>query len=113
VQNYLLMAHVAALRLLLRRYADNMPRTEVGTTLEHAFASMSRTLGAAPPAEASASGGRTASIATWPGWAPLQRQLHLLQQDAAQVALSSAAIDDVLGRTDHRPASKTARAGWN
>jgi hypothetical protein len=43
---------------------------------------------------------------------PLQR-LHLLQQDAAQVALSSAAIDDVLGQADHRPASKTARAGWN
>jgi uncharacterized membrane protein YccC len=117
VQNYLLMAHVAALRLLLLRYADNMPRTEVGTALENAFASMNSTLGAAPPAEAPAevpaSSGRTAWNAAWPGWAPLQRRLHLLQQDAAQVALSSAALDDVLGRADHRPASKTARAGWN
>jgi uncharacterized membrane protein YccC len=113
VQNYLLMAHVAALRLLLQRYADDMPRAEVDTALENAFAKVKSTLGAAPPADEPASNGRTVWIAAWPGWAPLQRRLRLLQQDAAQVALSGAAIDDVLGRTDRRPASKTARAGWN
>jgi len=109
VQNYLLMAHVAALRLLLQRYADNMPRAEAGMALENAFAKMRSTLWAAPSADAPAPDGHTA----WPGWGPLQRRLHQLQQDAALVALSAAAIDDVLGRTNHRPASKTARAGWN
>jgi uncharacterized membrane protein YccC len=113
VQNYLLMAHMAALRLLLQRYADDMPRAEVDTALENAFARVRSTLGAGPPADDVASSGRTVWIAAWPGWAPLQRRLRLLQQDAAQVALSGAAIDDVLGQADHRRASKTARAGWN
>jgi uncharacterized membrane protein YccC len=112
VQNYLLMAHMAALRLLLQRYADDMPRAEVDKALEDAFAKVKSTLGAAPPVDEPSSG-RTVWIAAWPGWAPLQRRLRLLQQDAAQVALSGAAINDVLGRTDRRPTSKTARAGWN
>ena len=86
---------------------------KVDTALENAFAKVKSTLGAAPPADEPASSERTVWIAAWPGWAPLQRRLRLLQQDAAQVALSGAAIDDVLGRTDRRPASKTARAGWN
>lgn len=42
--------------------------------------------------------GRTTWIADWPGWAPLQRRLRLLQEDAAQVALSHAAVGDALGR---------------
>ncbi len=109
VQNYLLMAHMAALRLLLQRYADNLPRADVEAALVHAFARLRGTLGAAARAEGAAPHGSTA----WPGWAPLQRRLRLLQQDAEQVAVCHGAIDAVLGRTVHRSTAKTADAGWN
>jgi uncharacterized membrane protein YccC len=103
VQNYLLMAHMAALRLLLQRYAANMPRAEVAATLDSAFARVRRNLGAGPQAEDAAPDGRNVPRAAWAGWAPLQRRLSLLQQDAAQVALCSAVIDDVLGRKPRAP----------
>jgi uncharacterized membrane protein YccC len=112
VQNYLLMAHMAALRLLLQRYADNLPRAEVEATLEHAFARLRSTLGAAH-GEPAAPHGSTVWIAAWPGWAPLQRRLRLLHQDAAQVALCHGAIDTALGRALHRSTSKTVDAEWN
>jgi hypothetical protein len=99
---------MAALRLLLQRYADNLPRAEVEATLEHAFARLRSTLGAATQAETAAPHGS----AVWPGWAPLQRRLRLLQQDAAQVALCHGAIDTALGRTVHRSTSKTVDE-WN
>jgi uncharacterized membrane protein YccC len=91
VQNYLLMAHMAALRLLLQRYADNLPRAEVAAALEHAFARLRGTPGAAAHDS-------TVWIAAWPGWAPLQRRLRLLHQDAAQVALCHGVIAAALGR---------------
>jgi uncharacterized membrane protein YccC len=94
VQNYLLMAHMAALRLLLQRYADNLPRADVEATLDDAFARLRSTLGAA---QAAPHDGTVRSTA-WPGWAPLQRRLRLLQQDAAQVALCHGTIDAALGR---------------
>jgi uncharacterized membrane protein YccC len=105
VQNYLLVAHVAALRLLLQRYAQNLPRAEVDAALERTFAEVRVTLGMAPRAQ-HAVPTHTPWIADWPGWAPLQRRLRLLQQDAAQVADSSVAIDGALGRT---PAPADAR----
>ncbi|QOL48509.1 FUSC family protein [Massilia litorea] len=98
VQNYLLVAHMAALRLLLQRYAEKLPSAEVEAALERMFAKVSASLGAAPVAAPASPEGRTTWIAEWPGWAPLQRRLRLLQQDAAQVALSKAAIGDVLAR---------------
>jgi uncharacterized membrane protein YccC len=99
VQNYLLVAHVAALRLLLQRYAENMPRAEVDAALRSTFAGVRASLEAAPQAEVAAPDARTIRVADWPGWAPLQRRLQLLQQDAAQVTLGSAAIGEALGRT--------------
>jgi uncharacterized membrane protein YccC len=98
VQNYLLVAHMAALRLLLQRYAEKLPAAEVEAALERMFAEVRASLGAAPGAGPASADGRTVWIAEWPGWAPLQRRLRLLQQDAVQVAQSRAAIGDVLGR---------------
>jgi uncharacterized membrane protein YccC len=99
VQNYLLVAHMAALRLLLQRYADRLPRAEVDAALERMFEQVRASLAAAPRAPAGASSDeRTVWIAEWPGWAPLQRRLRLLQQDAAQMAQSSAALGAALGR---------------
>ena len=97
VQNYLLVAHMAALRLLMQRYAENLPAREVEAALESMFAQVRASLGAAPQAQA-APAGQTVWIAQWPGWAPLQRRLRLLQGDAAQVALSRAAIGAALRR---------------
>jgi uncharacterized membrane protein YccC len=98
VQNYLLVAHMAALRLLLQRYADNLPSPEVEAALERTFAEVRASLGATPPAVSAAPEGQTTWIAQWPGWAPLQRRLRLLQRDAAQVAHSSAVIGAALGQ---------------
>jgi uncharacterized membrane protein YccC len=105
VQNYVLVAHMAALRLLLRRYQENMPRAEVEAVLENMFAAVRRGLETGPQAEGRPPEGQTMRSAEWPGWAPLQRRLRLLQQDAGQVALSRAAIGDALGRA-HQGTSK-------
>jgi len=91
VQNYLLVAHVAALRLLLQRYAQGLPRAGVDAALAVAFARLRQADAAAPP-EADAAAAAAGSSTAWAGWAPLQRRLDLLQQDAAQLALGGAAI---------------------
>jgi uncharacterized membrane protein YccC len=98
VQNYLLMAHMAALRLLLQRYAQGMPRAQVEAALDGVFAGLRTSLGKAPQAEGMSLDWPTSDNAGWPGWTPLQRRLRLLQQDAAQVALTYGAIGDLLGR---------------
>jgi len=98
VQNYLLVAHMAALRLLMQRYAENLPAREVEAALEGMFAQVRASLGAAADAAPAQAAGQTTWIAAWPGWAPLQRRLRLLQRDADQVALSRAAIGAALGR---------------
>jgi uncharacterized membrane protein YccC len=95
VENYLLMAHMAALRLLLQRYAANLPRGQVDAALEQMFAEVGASLGTAQPAAGPAPG-REVDNANWPGWAPLQRRVQLLRQTATQVELGSAAIRDSL-----------------
>jgi uncharacterized membrane protein YccC len=98
VQNYLLVAHMASLRLLLQRYAENMPRAQVDAALEDMFAQVRDSLRAAPQAGGNSPHAPAGEMARWPGWAPLQRRLRLLRQDAAQVTQGRAAIDDALGR---------------
>jgi uncharacterized membrane protein YccC len=98
VQNYLLVAHMAALRLLLQRYAENLPRAEVDAALGRAFGAVRASLGSAPPTAGAAPAEPMGRRGDWPGWGPLRRRLRLLQQDAAQVALGRAAIGDALGR---------------
>jgi uncharacterized membrane protein YccC len=102
VQNYLLVAHMAALRLLLQRYAENMPRAEVEAALEGVFAGVRTSLGAPPHGAGTPPEGTRGRTANWPGWAPLHRRLRLLEQDAAQVALSSEAIAGALGAAQCR-----------
>jgi uncharacterized membrane protein YccC len=97
VENYLLVAHMAALRLLLQRYAD-LPSREVEPALESMFAQVRASLGAVPGAAPALPDGRTTWMTERPGWALLQRRLRLLQQDATQVAQSRTAIGDALDR---------------
>jgi uncharacterized membrane protein YccC len=104
VQNYLLVAHMASLRLLLQRYAANMPRAEVEAALKTTFDAVKASLGMLPPPERAAVAEHTTWIAEWPGWAPLHRRLRLLQLDAAHLAQSSAGIGASVGAT--APAAK-------
>jgi uncharacterized membrane protein YccC len=97
VQNYLLVAHMAALRLLLQRYAENMPRAEVDAALSRGFAAVRASLGAAPEPAGAAPAGLPGRSGHWAGWEPLQRRLRLLEQDAAQVGSSRAALRKALG----------------
>jgi len=95
VQNYLLVAHMAALRLLLQRYGENLPRAEVNAALENMFGDVRRSL-ESQGGDATPPHNLTMRTGGWPGWTPLQRRLRLLQQDAAQLALSRTAIGEAL-----------------
>ena len=103
VQNYLLVSHMAALRLLLQRYKDGLPRAEVNAALEHASGQVRERLGSLPPEPGAVAdapdSSPTAAAAQWPGWAPLQRRLRLLLQDADQLALANRAIGAALDRS--------------
>lgn len=98
LQNYLLVAHVAAVRLLLQRYAEHMPRAQVEAALEQTFADLRARLGMAAPAGDAPPRERSGPAAPWAGWVPLQRRLKLLHQDAEQVAQARAALDEALGQ---------------
>ena len=99
VQNYLLVAHMAALRLLMQRYSEGMPRAAVAAAIDGALARVRSSLESAPEATSADSDSLTTPVEQWPGWAPLQRRLRLLQLDADQVALANQAIGAALART--------------
>lgn len=100
VQNYLLVSHMAALRLLLQRYKDALPRSDVNAALGQACDQLRIRLGAAPREPGSDGQGSVAGTAAghWAGWAPLQRRLRLLLRDAEQLELAKLAIGAALGR---------------
>ncbi|MTV38823.1 FUSC family protein [Duganella radicis] len=115
VQNYLLMAHVAALRAILRRHTKELPagqlnamlaesheqvveilthalaphnaaaREAAGQAGEHALMSAS-TLSAQDAAAAAA------ALVPWSGWPLVQRRIRLLQADAVKIIVHSEAI---------------------
>ncbi|MET3131029.1 putative membrane protein YccC [Oxalobacteraceae bacterium GrIS 1.11] len=96
VQNYLLVAHVAALRSILRRHEKALPAAEVNAMLARSQRQVCHTLslalhpgGEAPAPEAPATQGETAA---WSGWPLAQRRLRLLQADADKILIHSAAI---------------------
>ncbi|MDB5822621.1 MAG: protein of unknown function YccS/YhfK [Herminiimonas sp.] len=119
VQNYLVVAHLAAIRLILRRDNERLPREAVNQVLQQAFDQLRATLGmaqrgwetavtaagAAPQGMAGASvetltAGDPAALeevaASWSGWMALVRRARLLQLDAQEIAVSSAAIRSIL-----------------
>ncbi len=98
LQNYLVAAQVAAIRLLLRNHAESLPRETVNAWLEDACDQASRTL---QQASAALDSGDAPSVLVvesvdahggWPGWAPLKRRTGLLLADARKVGLQAAAI---------------------
>ncbi|TFW28559.1 FUSC family protein [Duganella callida] len=117
VQNYLLVAHVAALRAILRRHTKELPVAQVNAMLgeshgqvvevlthalgagngEHAQVSqagqasgdalMSAAALSAQDAPAAAS-----ALVPWSGWPLVQRRIRLLQADAVQIITHREAI---------------------
>lgn len=101
VQNYLLVAHVAALRSILRRHASQLPVAPVNALLSHSHTQVCLTLSRAleqldnqatisaplaPPAAP------PVSDVAWSGWPLVQRRIRLLQADADKIVIHSAAI---------------------
>jgi uncharacterized membrane protein YccC len=98
VQNYLLVSHVAALRLLLQRYGEGLPREQVNAAVENACDQVRTRLGSAPRRARATTAAPEKAAEKWPGWAPLRRRLGLLLQDADQLALCRGAIGAALGQ---------------
>ncbi|WP_374582314.1 FUSC family membrane protein [Pseudoduganella sp.] len=100
VQNYLLVAHVAALRAILRRHARDIPSEAVNAMLATSHASVCRTLsvalsrhtGATPPAAPLRREAGAEPVVNWSGWPLVQRRIRLLQADADKIIGHSEAI---------------------
>lgn len=101
VQNYLLVAHVAALRSILGRHASQLPVTPVNALLSHSHTQVCLTLSRAleqlddktaisTPLAAPAA--PPVSDVAWSGWPLVQRRIRLLQADADKIVVHSAAI---------------------
>jgi uncharacterized membrane protein YccC len=112
VQNYLIMAHVAALRMLLRRNAEGMPHDAVNTQLDAATTHVCQILGRAeqvlnPHLAATVSSqsdvgsipahdAAAAQASGWAAWHGLQQRVGLLYEDTEKITTNSAAIGRIL-----------------
>ncbi|MDO8068867.1 FUSC family membrane protein [Janthinobacterium sp. SUN206] len=101
VQNYLLVAHVAALRSILGRHASQLPVAPVNALLSHSHTQVCLTLSraleqldnqAAISAPLAAPAAPPVSDVAWSGWPLVQRRIRLLQADADKIVIHSAAI---------------------
>ncbi|WP_338767909.1 FUSC family membrane protein [Massilia sp. METH4] len=106
VQNYLLVAHVAALRAILRRHVKDIPAREVNRMLAASHVQVCRALSSAlgrhgvqvavPNLEDDLAWSETiapAGSVDWPGWPVVQRRVRLLQADAEKILVHSEAIE--------------------
>ncbi|MBW3509030.1 FUSC family membrane protein [Janthinobacterium sp. NKUCC06_STL] len=101
VQNYLLVAHVAALRSILGRHASQLPVAPVNALLSHSHTQVCLTLSRALE-QLDDKASISAPLATlpappvsdvaWSGWPLVQRRIRLLQADADKIVIHSAAI---------------------
>jgi uncharacterized membrane protein YccC len=101
VQNYLLVAHVAALRSILGRHASQLPVAPVNALLGHSHTQVCLTLSraleqlddkAAISTPLAAPAAPPVSDVAWSGWPLVQRRIRLLQADADKIVVHSAAI---------------------
>ena len=113
VQNYLVVAHVAAIRLLMRHHLDNVPKEAVDRILQRTTDAVDARLvlsqtafggpAAAPlvdvPTPAAAAAGAPAGVSEpaagpvdWSGWSRLVRRTGLLEADVLKIAARSEAI---------------------
>jgi uncharacterized membrane protein YccC len=107
LQNYLVAAQMAAIRLLLRNHEEKLPREAVNDWLQRACDATAGLLDAAlnardataPPAPEAPAAAEAATA--WTGWKPLQRRTRLLLADARAVAQQAALITTEMGKA-HR-----------
>ncbi|MFZ6645299.1 FUSC family membrane protein [Undibacterium sp. TJN25] len=115
VQNYLVIAHVASLRLLLRRHVRGQPSTYVNSMLEDICARVWDNLARAQqrwdaimPSKVSAVESKVEGtfdvdyeldpanpepgVQAWSGWRLLQRRSKLIAEDANKIVIHSTAI---------------------
>jgi uncharacterized membrane protein YccC len=104
VQNYLLVAHVAALRAILRRHTKELPTAPVNAMLSESHDQVVRILTQAlAPQDKAADAVAASATATpaphateasvpWSGWPLVQRRIRLLQADAVKIIVHSEAI---------------------
>lgn len=101
VQNYLLVAHVAALRSILGRHASQLPVAPVNALLSHSHTQVCLTLSraleqlddkASISAPLAAPAAPPVSDVAWSGWPLVKRRIRLLQADADKIVIHSAAI---------------------
>jgi uncharacterized membrane protein YccC len=101
VQNYLLVAHVAALRSILGRHASQLPVAPVNALLGHSHTQVCLTLSraleqldnkATISAPLAAPAAPPVSEVDWSGWPLVKRRIRLLQADADKIVVHSAAI---------------------
>lgn len=109
VQNYLLVAHCAAIRLLLQHYRKGLPVDAVNLLIERVWRMVDTKLVNAQ--EAFPAAGEVPLVATpkrderlaalpsgqaWPGWMPLQRHAELMYADAGEMAATARTISKEL-----------------
>ncbi|KQQ33064.1 hypothetical protein ASF61_13375 [Duganella sp. Leaf126] len=98
VQNYLLVAHVAALRAILRRHVVELPSEPVNAMLGVSHDQVVRILGHALDPHAAYVTTDTQQTAPetapvpWSGWPLVQRRIRLLQADAVKIIGYSRAV---------------------
>lgn len=130
IQNYLVAAHVAALRIILKRYSNTMPRDDVRTLIRYTFIMANRKLqvaqqilhhhtatlpvaSEATPEEASVQApefvleSETQEITNWSGWHTLQRRADLLTNDLLEIIKQTEAISHALAYQPGQPAVRT------
>jgi uncharacterized membrane protein YccC len=127
VQNYLVAAHIAALRIMLRRHAEGLPRDAVNQLIEQTYQNASVHLqqaqsvlnaapatagtaaapeAASPRADTIAAEGehtpeeRAAEAARWAGWHTLQRRSALLDKDLQDIVTQTASIESILRKAE-------------
>jgi len=118
VQNYLVAAHVAALRILLRRHAAGLPRVPVNRLIEQTYQNAAIHLQQAqailmPGGVAAESvdqitpnvaetdlGAASPDAGQWPGWHTFERRALLLNTDLQEIVVQTASIDAILRSAD-------------
>jgi hypothetical protein len=106
LQNYLVAAQMAAIRLLLRNHEEDLPREAVNAWLQRACDATTQQLEAAlrtqaaTPAAAPDATDIAEVASAWSGWKPLQRRTRLLLADARAAAQQAAGIAHEMGRAD-------------
>lgn len=121
IQNYLVAAHVATLRIILKRYSNTMPRHDVRMLVAHTFVMANRKLlearqilrtntmapseiidatqdDAHVPAPEFVLESETPEFTNWSGWHTLQRRADLLTNDLVEIIKQTEAISRVLGQ---------------